>query len=59
VCAAQGHHDLVFIKTSKKIADIMTKQSAGPQFVRHRDYAQGYLDAINTGVAKKALKTLI
>ena len=33
-----------YIKTSKNIADIMTKQSAGPQFVRHHDYAQGYLD---------------
>ncbi len=43
-----------YIKTSKNIADIMTKQSAGPQFVQHRDYALGYLDAINTGVAAVA-----
>jgi hypothetical protein len=43
-----------YIKTSKNIADIMTKQPAGPQFVQHRDYALGYLDAINTGVAAHA-----
>jgi hypothetical protein len=43
-----------YIKTSKNIADIMTKQSAGPQFAQHRDYALGYLDVINTGVAAHA-----
>ena len=28
---------IAYIKTSKNIADIMTKQSAGPQFAQHRD----------------------
>ncbi len=36
---------IVHIKTSKNIADIMTKQSAGLQFVQHHDYA---LEAIYT-----------
>jgi hypothetical protein len=38
---------LAYIKTSKNIADIMTKQSTGPQFVQHRDYAMGMLDVVN------------
>jgi hypothetical protein len=25
----------------------MTKQSTGPQFVQHRDYAMGMLDVVN------------
>ena len=37
---------IAYIKTSKNIADIMTKQSAGPQFEQHRDYALGLHDAI-------------
>jgi hypothetical protein len=37
---------ITYIKTSKNIADIMTKQSAGPQFAQHRDYALGIIDDI-------------
>jgi hypothetical protein len=40
-----------YIKTIKNIADIMTKQSAGPQFAQHRDYALGFLDGINVVIA--------
>jgi hypothetical protein len=32
---------IAYIKTIKNIADIMTKQSAGPQFAQHQDYALG------------------
>ena len=42
------------IKTIKNIADIMTKQSAGPQFAHYRDYALGFLDAINVVIAAVA-----
>ena len=37
---------LVYIKTCKNLADIMTKQSTGLQFRQYRDYALGYIDAI-------------
>ena len=37
---------LVYIKTCKNLADIMTKQSTGPQFRQHRDYALGFIDVI-------------
>jgi hypothetical protein len=43
-----------YIKTIKNIADIMTKQSAGPQFAQHRDYALGIHDAINIVTAAVA-----
>ncbi len=36
---------IVYIKTSENFADIMTKQSPGPQFVQYRDYALGAIDA--------------
>ncbi len=29
---------ILIVKTCKNIADIMIKQSAGPQFAQHRDY---------------------
>ena len=45
---------ITYIKTSKNIADIMTKQSAGPQFAQHRDYALGLNDAINIVLAAVA-----
>jgi len=45
---------IVFIKTCKNIADIMTKQSPGPQFGQHRDYALGAIDAITTAIAAVA-----
>ena len=45
---------LAYIKTSKNIADIMTKQSAGPQFAQHRDYALGLIDAISAVFAAVA-----
>jgi len=45
---------IAYIKTIKNIADIMTKQSAGPQFAQHRDYALGIHDAINIVTAAVA-----
>ncbi len=45
---------IVYIKTSKNFADIMTKQSPGPQFVQHRDYALGAIDAITSVIAAVA-----
>jgi hypothetical protein len=46
---------IVYIKTCKNIADIMTKQSPGPQFVQHRDYASalGAIDAITSVIRRK------
>jgi hypothetical protein len=35
-----------YIKTNKNNSDIMTKQSAGPQFAQHWDYALGIIDVI-------------
>ncbi len=37
---------ITYIKTKKNIADIMTKQSAGPQFAQNRDYALGIIDVV-------------
>jgi hypothetical protein len=37
-CVQKSTIRIVYIKTCKNIADIMTKQSAGPQFVQHRDF---------------------
>ena len=34
------------IRTHQNIADIMTKQSAGPQFRLHRDYCLGMVDSL-------------
>ena len=34
------------IRTHQNIADIMTKQSAGPQFCLHRDYSLGIMDSL-------------
>ena len=45
---------IVYIKTCKNIADIMTKQSPGPQFGQHRDYALGVIDAITCVMAAVA-----
>ncbi len=45
---------LAYIKTSKNIADMMTKQSAGPQFAQHSDYALGLIDAISAVFAAVA-----
>jgi hypothetical protein len=45
---------IVYIKTCKNIADIMTKQSPGPQFGQHRDYALGVIDAITSVIAAVA-----
>jgi hypothetical protein len=46
---------ITYIKTNKNIADIMTKQSAGPQFAQHRDYALGIIDVIQQCVAAAAV----
>ncbi len=45
---------IVYVKTCKNIADIMTKQSPGPQFGQHRDYALGAIDAITSVIAAVA-----
>ena len=42
---------IAYIKTCRNISDIMTKQSAGPQFAQHRDYSLGIIDAITTVIA--------
>ena len=38
-CVQRGIIMITYIKTCRNISDIMTKQSAGPQFAQHRDYA--------------------
>ena len=53
-CVQRGIIMITYIKTSKNNADIMTKQSAGPQFAQHRDYALGGIDAITTVIAALA-----
>jgi hypothetical protein len=45
---------IVYIKTRKKIANVMTKRSSGPQFVQHCDYALGAIDAIISVIAAVA-----
>ena len=50
---------IAYIKTSKNIADIMTKQSAGPQFAQHRDYALGIIDDISVDSALMAALAVI
>ena len=42
---------ITYIKTNKSIAEITTKQSAGPQFAQPRDYALGIIDIIQQCVA--------
>ena len=44
-----------YIKTNENIADIMTKQSAGPQLVQHRNYALGKIDIFQQCVAAAAV----
>jgi hypothetical protein len=39
---------------SNNIADIMTKQSAGPQLAQHCDYALGLIEAISAVFAAVA-----
>jgi hypothetical protein len=43
-----------YIKTNKNVANIMTKQSAGPQLVQHLDYALEIIDIIQQCVAATA-----
>jgi hypothetical protein len=50
---------IAYIKTSKNIADIMTKQSAGPPFAQHRDYALGIIDDISVDSALMAALAVI
>jgi hypothetical protein len=45
---------VAYIKTIKNIADVMAKQSAGPQFPQHQDYALGIHEAINIVTAAVA-----
>ena len=37
---------LTYVATRKNISDMMTKQSTGPQFKAHRDFALGYADDV-------------
>jgi hypothetical protein len=53
-CAQHKIIMIVYTRTSKNIAGIMTKQSPGPQFVQHRDYALGAIDAITSVMAAVA-----
>ena len=50
-CVQRGIIMIAYIKTCRNISDIMTKQSAGPQFAQHRDYSLGIIDAITTVIA--------
>jgi hypothetical protein len=52
---------ITYIKTSKNIADIMpvTKQSAGPQFAQHRDYALKIIDDISVDSAVMAALAVV
>ena len=50
-CVQQKIIMITYIKTNKSIADITTKQSAGPQFAQPRDYALGIIDIIQQCVA--------
>ncbi len=45
---------MVYIKASKNIADIMTKQSAGPQLAQHCDFTLGRIDVIAAVIAAVA-----
>ncbi len=45
---------ITYIMTSNNIADIVTKQSAGPQFAQHRDFALGVIDAVTAVTAELA-----
>ncbi len=54
---AQDHYVvtmIAYIKTIKNIADILTKQLAGPQLAQYRDYALGIHDTINIVTAAVA-----
>jgi hypothetical protein len=53
-CVQRGIIMITYIVTSKNIADIMTKQSAGPQFAQHRDYCLGIIDAVTAVIAALA-----
>ena len=47
------------IRTHQKIADILTKQSAGPQFRMHRNYILGMTDAIDIQVGAMAARVTV
>ncbi len=50
-CVPKSIIGIVYIKTCKNIADIMTKQSAGPQFAQHVDFTLGRIDIIAAVIA--------
>ncbi len=54
-CVQQKIIMISYIKTNKGIADIMTKQSAGPQFALHLDYTLGIIDVIQQYIAAAAV----
>ncbi len=56
-CVQHKINMIVYIKTCKNIADIMTKQSPGPQFVQRRDYTLGAFDAITSVIAAAVAET--
>ncbi len=47
---------MVYIKRAK-IADLMAKQSHGPQFVQHRDHELGAIDVTGTSVMGAVAET--
>jgi len=47
------------IRTHQNIADILTKQSAGPQFRMHRNYILGMTDAIDIQVGAMAARVTV
>ncbi len=59
VCVQRQIILIAYIKTNKDIADIMTKQSAGPQFAQHREYALGIIEDISVEAALMAALAVI
>jgi hypothetical protein len=53
-CVQRGIIMITYIVTSKNIAEIMTHQSAGPQFAQHRDYALGIINAVTAVITALA-----
>jgi hypothetical protein len=53
-CVQKSIIRIMYIKTCKNIADIMTKQSAGPQFEQHLDFTLRRIDVIAAVIAAAA-----
>ena len=50
MCTAQNHSFGSYCTHQNIIADILTKQSAGPQFSMHRNYILGISDTVDLRV---------